>query len=419
MEPELQQNRVFTREEVVARYRLVRAKTEALVAPLAVEDTVVQPMPDVSPPKWHLAHTTWFFEHFCLDELQQGYQRHHPQYGYLFNSYYDAVGARTPRPNRGFMTRPTLAEVMDFRRAVDAAMVEWLMACPQAQWPELAERTILGTHHEQQHQELLLTDIKYILHVNPLAPVYAMQAVPESEAAALDWVGFSGGLFELGHPADQGFAYDNECPRHRVQLAPFEIANRLVTNGEYLAFVEAGGYRSPVYWLSEGWGTVQAEGWQAPLYWFERDGRWYEYTLHGVRLLDTMAPVTHVSYYEADAYAMWKGCRLPTEAEWELAAAAQPLAGLFVDTGVYQPVARTDGNWFGSVWQWTGSAYLSYPGYRREPTAFGEYNGKWMVNQQVLRGGSVATPSDHYRKTYRNFFHADKRWQFTGIRLAR
>ena len=413
-----------------ARYRAVRAQSQALCAPLLPEDTVVQPTLDVSPPKWHLAHTTWFWETFLLREFAPGYQEFHPQYAYLFNSYYNSLGSRVNRADRGTLSRPALAEVLAYRAHVDAALLALLES--GAELPDsFFELLELGLQHEQQHQELLATDIKYILSTSPLAPAYlpppALPAASD-EAPPATWLPVPGGVYRIGFQ-ENGFCFDNELAAHEVLLAPFEVQNRLVTNGEFLEFMAAGGYRDFRYWMGEGWDLAQAQGWEAPLYWVQQQGSWFRFTHHGLRPVELAAPVTHISFYEADAYANWAGARLPTEAEWEAAARYfEPAVqtGTWLESSLFdpQPVpAAADPTQchqlLGDCWEWTYSAYHAYPGYQRAAGALGEYNGKFMVNQLVLRGGSCATPESHIRVSYRNFFHADKRWQFTGLRLAR
>lgn len=405
------------------RYRAVRRFTEALCTPLAVEDYVVQTMTDVSPTKWHLAHTTWFFETFVLAPHATGYRPFHPQYAYLFNSYYVQAGERHCRDRRGYLSRPTVEEVYRYRAYVDEHMTRLLETAGTATRQAIEPLVEIGLHHEQQHQELLLTDIKHVFSVNPLRPAYAaLQPRPSAPAPPLGWVAFGEGLHTFGHEGE-GFAYDNEGPRHRAFLHAFELATRPVTCGEYLAFMDDGGYRRPELWLSEGWATAQAGGWTEPFYWERHDGQWYHYTLSGLRPIDEAEPVCHVSYFEADAYARWVGARLPEEREWELAARSVPVAGNFVEDGHYHPVPAVPGEGllqlFGDLWEWTRSPYAPYPGYEPAPGALGEYNGKFMCNQFVLRGGSCATSRTHIRPTYRNFFPPAATWQFTGIRLAR
>lgn len=433
-----------TKAGLVDYFKRVRRLTEALCSPLVTEDYIVQPIDDVSPPKWHLGHTTWFFETMFLVGLKPGYRPYHPQYAYLFNSYYHSLGERWNRPQRGVLSRPTVAEVYEYRRAIDEAMTAFILELDEPDWARISELIVLAINHEQQHQELLVADIKYILAANPLHPVYDSAQLlsqlgnspvspspggPQAEpgAVALMYVPLQAGLYEIGYE-QAGFCYDNEQPRHRFFLNDFALANRLVTNREYLAFVEDGGYSDFRHWLSDGWDAVQEKGWTAPLFWKETDGEFVEITLHGVKDLDLDQPVCHVSYYEAEAYASWAGKRLPTEQEWEVAATREVSAiraGNFMDTGLLQPrpaaVPRDSteiAQLFGDVWEWTQSAYLPYPGYRHAEGPLGEYNGKFMINQMVLRGGSCATPQDHFRITYRNFFQPDKRWQFIGIRLA-
>jgi ergothioneine biosynthesis protein EgtB len=388
-EPEL----VFTQ-----RYREVRAATEALTASLSPEDCQVQSMPDASPAKWHLAHTSWFFETFLLTPLLQRYEPIDPRYSVLFNSYYVGVGDRHPRPQRGLLTRPSLQEVHAYRQHVDAAMVGLMARLPLPVWKDLVE---LGLHHEEQHQELILMDVQHALSLNPLQPAYRSGKVERWDDRPTEWIDVPGGLYEIGHDGN-GFAFDNEAPRHRVWLEPFGIADRLVTVADYLGFIDAGGYRSPELWLSDGWAAVQSEGWTAPLYWQKSGSGWTRFSLEGRNAIDAAAPLLHVSYYEADAFARWAGCRLPTEAEWEIAS---------VQSGFYHSADQ--------AWQWTASPYVGYPGYAPAAGAVGEYNGKFMANQMVLRGGSFATPANHSRSSYRNFFPPSARWLFSGIRLMR
>jgi ergothioneine biosynthesis protein EgtB len=401
------------------RYAEIRALTETLAAPLSAEDQCVQSMPDASPTKWHLAHTTWFFETLVLKPHAAGYREYNPRYAYLFNSYYEALGARHPRPSRGLLTRPQVEDVMAYRHHVDAAMSELFASAATDAFAQIAE---LGLHHEQQHQELLLTDIKHAFSCNPLLPAYVPPvptAVPEP--APLEWIAMRGGIVDIGHE-DEDFAFDNERPRHPVMLAPFRLASRPVTNGEYLEFMEDGGYAKPQFWLSDGWATVQREGWTAPLYWLRGDSGWDAFTLNGVQPVKRDEPVTHVSFYEAAAYAAWAGKRLPTECEWEAVAGHAPVEGNLLDPARPHPkaAARAGGlqQLYGDVWEWTRSAYDPYPGFKPFGGAAEEYNGKFMCGQLVLRGGSCATPASHIRATYRNFFPPASRWQFSGIRLA-
>jgi ergothioneine biosynthesis protein EgtB len=408
-----------TASPVAAALHAARAATLALAQPLSAEDMTAQSMPDASPTKWHLAHTTWFFETFVLAEL--GAPAYHPTYARLFNSYYNTVGPQHARPQRGLLSRPSLDEVLRYRLYVDDAVAHALPTLP----PALQDRLVLGLHHEQQHQELILTDILHLLAQNPLQPAFRRPA-PEDmspEPASTSWSQANrmwhehpGGILAIGHAGD-GFAFDNESPRHRVLLQPFALATRPVTNGEYLTFIADDGYNRPELWLSDGWDAVQRGGWAAPLYW--SDDLRTRFTLRGPLPIDPAAPVCHVSYYEADAYARWAGARLPTEAEWEAIAADQPRTGNFVESGRLDPAPQRVPAMFGDVWTWTASPYVAYPGYRPPEGALGEYNGKFMCNQIVLRGGSCATPSSHIRASYRNFFHPEARWQFSGIRLAR
>jgi ergothioneine biosynthesis protein EgtB len=421
-------------QALLADYQRVRKFTEALAAPLAIEDYVIQTMPDVSPTKWHLAHVTWFFETFVLSPNAPNYRPLNPLYAYLFNSYYESVGPRHPRPSRGLLSRPTVVDVYAYRAHVDEQMEELLNYADEALFARLAPIIVLGLHHEQQHQELLLTDIKHVLSFNALRPAYVNQAtdavVPLAtgvEASRnLGWVARAGGLQQIGFEADS-FAFDNESPRHVEYCEPFVLADRLVTSGDYLDFINDGGYQRPELWLSAGWGTVQEQGWEAPLYWERQDSQWLTFSLSGgMRPLDVREPVCHISYFEADAYARWADARLPTEAEWESVAVDASAEGNFVEGGLFHPTPLLDrpssdrpSQMFGDVWEWTQSAYSPYPGFKPAAGAIGEYNGKFMCNQYVLRGGSCATSESHIRPTYRNFFPPDARWQFTGLRLAR
>jgi ergothioneine biosynthesis protein EgtB len=411
-------HRHLSPDVLAARFARVRTRTAELAAHLAPEDCQIQSMRDASPTKWHLAHTTWFFETFVLEAYAGGYRVFDPAFRTLFNSYYNGIGEQHPRDRRGLISRPDLAAVQGYRTAVDDAVMSLL--------PGLDARALaiveLGLHHEQQHQELILTDILHAMAANPIEPAVRDGDVPPAPVAApMQWHRFEGGLVRIGHRGD-GFTFDNERPAHDVMLVPFELASRAVTAGEYAAFIGDGGYRRPELWLSNGWSVVQAQDWQAPLYWRRDGGQWTQLTLRGRRPVDLDAPVCHVSHYEADAFARWAGARLPSEQEWERAAASEAVSGNFADTGPWVPRPATSAGLtqlFGDVWEWTGSAYLPYPGYRTADGAIGEYNGKFMSDQWVLRGGSLATPSDHIRATYRNFFPADARWQFSGFRLAR
>jgi ergothioneine biosynthesis protein EgtB len=420
-------------ERLLARFHQIRDFTNSLCANLEPEDCVVQSMPDVSPTKWHLAHTTWFFETFILKKFSPGYRPEIPEYAYLFNSYYNAAGDMHRRDLRGLISRPTVGQAQRYRASIDSHIDNLLSRADEKLLDEIEPILILGFHHEQQHQELLVTDIKHVFAQNPLYPVFR-EAKTEarslaklgSQSSPLDFLDFEETVIAIGHDG-RGFAYDNEGPRHRALVHAFSLASRPVTNGEYLAFIEDNGYSRPEFWLSLGWMTVNESasgGWQAPLYWTKRDGKWWNFTLSGFRPVDESEPVTHVSYFEADAYANWAGGRLPTEFEWERAALDCPIEGNFVDDENFHPRAKSANEkrlhqMFGDVWEWTRSAYSPYPGYRAAPGALGEYNGKFMCNQYVLRGGSCATSRSHIRRTYRNFFQPEKRWQFTGIRLAR
>ncbi|HEX3662735.1 MAG TPA: ergothioneine biosynthesis protein EgtB [Acidobacteriaceae bacterium] len=414
---------VLTLPGITEEFCRVRGRSVQLCAPLTPEDMMVQSCADASPAKWHLAHTTWFFETFLLREFVPGYRPFHPDFVWLFNSYYNAVSEQPEKKLRASFARPTAEEILAYRGYVDSAMEELL----SGEVPEpVRARVVLGLNHEQQHQELLLTDIKHAFWSNPLHPVYAERGVGDGtrQVAPLEWLEFDGGLAEIGY-AGSDFCFDNETPRHRVFTEPFRLASRPVSCEEYLAFMEAGGYGRPELWLSEGWTTVQSERWQAPLYWRKAEsGAWEVFTLGGLVPLEERlgTPVCHVSYFEADAYARWARKRLPTEAEWETAAAGVPVAGNLMEGEKFHPRAGQGASkleqLYGDVWEWTASAYLPYPGFAPLPGALGEYNGKFMCNQMVLRGGSVATPASHIRATYRNFFPPATRWQFSGVRLA-
>ncbi|MCB8839535.1 ergothioneine biosynthesis protein EgtB [Aurantimonas sp. VKM B-3413] len=405
-------------------FRRVRQDSVSLGKPLSDADATVQSMPDASPAKWHLAHTTWFFETMVLAPNVSDYRPFDQSFNYLFNSYYETVGERHPRPKRGMITRPDLATIFAYREHVDAA-VEALLE--QGAGEEISTLVELGCHHEQQHQELLLTDILHLFAQNPLRPAYKDPqplAVGASEADPVQYKSFEGGIVEIGHDG-QGFAFDSEGPRHRTLIEPFRLADRLVTNGEWMEFMADGGYRDPLLWLSAGWATILTEGWDRPFYWEERDGEHFTMTLRGAQPVDPAAPVTHVSYFEADAFATWAGRRLPSEAEWEHVAASCPMAGNFADSGHLRPRPAQNAagageirQMFGDVWEWTRSPFAPYPRFKPVEGAVGEYNGKFMCGQFVLRGGSCATPGGHIRPTYRNFFPPDARWQFSGLRLA-
>ncbi len=406
---------------LIDHYNKVRQHSLRLAEPLSDEDCGAQSMPDASPVKWHLAHTTWFFETFILESMEAAFTPFHPAFRVLFNSYYNGVGEKHPRAQRGLLTRPGMAQVRAYRIDVDARIARLLAGeLARDERERLSMLLALGLEHEQQHQELLLTDVKHLLAQSALFPAYLDNTAPLAPQAAQPtaWLAFDGGLAQIGHAGD-GFCFDNELPRHPQYVAPFELATALVTNGEFLAFIEAGGYRSAHLWLAEGWDWVRSAQLACPLYWQRDDaGHWQEFTLFGLRPLELQAPAVHLSLFEADAYAHWAGARLPTEAEWEVAA-----QGVAVQVGQLHPAAGVPGaglrQMFGHCWQWTSSSYAPYPGYRTAPGALGEYNGKFMLNQYVLRGSSCATPAGHARASYRNFFPAGARWQFSGIRLAR
>ncbi|KTC72481.1 methyltransferase [Legionella birminghamensis] len=419
----------MNRAQLRNSYQTIRNQTETLCGPLVTEDFVIQAMEDVSPPKWHLAHTSWFFETFILQDFVTNYQRFHDDFHFLFNSYYQGVGSPFPRPKRGLLSRPTVNEVFGYRRAINHQMLEMIDNLSDEQIQRVTPLITLGLHHEQQHQELLLMDIKYNFSINPLFPIYkqAKNTPNPGGTSPLQFIGMPGAVAEIGHE-DGGFCFDNERPRHSTILMPYALANRLVTNAEYLEFIEAQAYEEPQWWLADGWDWCQNQHIRCPLYWHRIDGQWHIFGLSGLKPLVPGEPVAHISFYEADAYARWRGCRLPTEAEWEHFASHckfRPETDNFMDKGIYHPVPffqqskEHSYQLFGDLWEWTSSCYSAYPGYRSLEGSLGEYNGKFMNNQRVLRGGSCATPAAHIRTTYRNFFQADKRWVFSGIRLAR
>lgn len=414
------------RKQLIDKFNYIRNFSLELCKPLVTEDYVVQSMPDVSPTKWHLAHTSWFFETFILKENDKNYKSLHPQYSYLFNSYYIQAGKRFLRNQRGLITRPTVKQVFEYRDYIDEKIRNFIETAPEEILNKFASVLEIGFNHEQQHQELMLTDIKHVFSINPLYPVYSENENFISENIPdLNWIKFDEGIYEIGHDG-KNFSYDNEMPRHKEFINSFKLASRLITNAEYLEFIEDGGYNKPEIWLSDGAAEVAVQNWHAPLYWEKKGDNWYVFTLNGLKELNLNEPVCHVSYYEADAFARWAGCRLPTEAEWETASNQIQIKGNFVETRNFHPVplhVKNNGTqldqMFGDVWEWTRSAYSPYPGYKILPGALGEYNGKFMSNQMVLRGGSCATSETHIRKTYRNFFPPNARWQFMGIRLSK
>jgi ergothioneine biosynthesis protein EgtB len=398
------------------RFAEIRHTSVRITEGLTAEDQMVQSMPDASPTKWHLAHTTWFFETFILQPHVDGYKPFDPRFRILFNSYYKQLGAHPWRGARGLMSRPTLSQVEAYRAYVDDALLAYLDSAGS----EVLELIELGLNHEQQHQELILTDIKHALWSNPLRPEFSTETLDAAPSSPLSWTEIEGGIHLIGHRG-AGFAFDNESPQHEVLLRPFRIASRDVTNAEYLEFIEDAGYRRPELWLSEGWDTLNAQGWNAPLYWERREDGWRQFAQRDMKRVNPAEPVCHISYYEADAYARWRGARLPSEQEWEIAAVRLPSCGTFLEDHIFHPqAARGEGNqqMLGDVWQWTASPYVAYPGFRPASGSLGEYNGKFMCNQLVLRGGSCATPRSHIRPTYRNFFPPHARWQFSGLRLA-
>lgn len=418
-------NQVARNKLLGRRFRAIRNVTQRLCDSLSPEDCAAQSMPDASPAKWHLAHTTWFFETFVLKREVEDYVAYHPRFEFLFNSYYNSVGEQFSRPDRGLLTRPSFDDVLEYRAHVES-VVSALLDDPDRLSDDSLDVIELGLHHEQQHQELLLTDVKHLLGQNPLFPAYRATKEPaEIPIQSLAWHAYEGGLREIGH-VGSNFAFDNESPRHRVHLEGFELASRPIRNGEYAAFIAAEGYSRPDLWLSEGWAMLQSEGWDSPLYWVRDSDRWWNFTLAGLNPLRSEEPVCHVSLFEADAFARWAGCRLPTEAEWEVAAEGASIEGNLLEGGRFRPEAMPrnavqpgPAQLFGDVWEWTTSAYSAYPGFRPAAGALGEYNGKFMSSQVVLKGGSCVSPRSHLRASYRNFFPPEARWQFSGIRLAR
>lgn len=413
------------RKELSEAYKKVRELSCELASPLSTEDYVVQSMPDVSPTKWHLAHTSWFFEEFVLSKIYPQYRPLHPQYSFLFNSYYVQAGQRHCRPKRGLISRPTVEEVYNYRSYVDDSMRSLFKNIKNEKFSEIAPVIHIGINHEQQHQELILTDIKHVFSQNPLYPVYKKsRKTPKNRTDNKPfWMDFGGGVYEIGNNG-QDFGYDNEFPRHKTYIEPFSLFSRLITNAEYMEFIDDGAYIKPELWLSDGWNAVQTNGWSAPIYWEKVDGKWYNFTLHGFTEINPDEPVCHVSFYEAEAYSRWAGARLPSEFEWEVASEGLKIKGNFVDDKNFHPIPLTSNNgklgqMYGDLWEWTRSPYSPYPGYKTPPGALGEYNGKFMCNQMVLRGGSCATSRSHVRNCYRNFFPPDSRWQFMGIRLAK
>ncbi len=417
----------INRENLIERFKSVRNFSHTLCKPLVTEDYVIQSMPDVSPTKWHLAHTSWFFEAFILSKVRENYKSLHPQYNFLFNSYYVQVGKRHTRAYRGLLSRPTVEQVYDYREYVNKNMIDFLENSDEKIFNEFSFVVEVGLNHEQQHQELLLTDIKHVFSVNPLNPVYIEKnnSILNNDVPPMEWINFDEGVYEIGFD-DKSFCYDNETPKHKEFVQSFKLGTRLITNKEYIEFINDGAYKNAPLWLSDGWATVEKENWQAPFYWEKKDGEWWNFTLTGYKKVNPDEPVCHVSFYEADAFAHWAGVRLPTESEWETASSNIKIEGNFVENQNFHPTALKNNNgekslrqMFGDVWEWTRSSYSPYPGYKTLPGALGEYNGKFMSSQLVLRGGSCATSETHIRKTYRNFFPPNARWQFMGIRLAK
>jgi len=423
-QPKLEKMGRHSKQNLIDRYKTIRNFSEELVSPLETEDFVVQAIDNTSPTKWHLAHVSWFFETFVLEKAIPDYESLHPQYSYIFNSYYLQTGEPHTRSKRGLLSRPTVEQVFEYRRYVDDQILNFIDGASDEQIDEFGPVIEIGNHHEQQHQELMVTDFKYMFAQNPLYPKYKELDAPRGvNPDPINWINFDEGIYRIGNDGGE-YTYDNEHPRHRKFLEPFALSDRLVTNGEFMEFMEDGGYRRSPLWLDDGWATVKENSWDSPLYWCKRDGEWHHYTLGGLRKVKPNEPVTHLSYYEADAYARWAGARLPREAEWEVAADDRPYNGNFVEEGNFHPRPLQENSnglkqMYGDVWEWTMSSYEPYPGYEPLPGALGEYNGKFMCSQYVLRGGSCATSKTHIRNTYRNFFYPDARWQFNGIRLAK
>ena len=409
----------MSRETLQEEYRRIRRFSEQLCQPLAPDDYQIQSITETSPPKWHLAHITWFFETFVLGHFRPDYAPFDANFHYLFNSYYYTIGAMHPRPRRGLLSRPTLQQILEYRRHVDARVNDLIATADSAEREVLDFRITLGLHHEQQHQELLLMDIKHNLSVIPFRPAYRSDLEsPQGEAPPVNWHEQESGLHSIGHRGN-GFAYDNETPRHSVLIREHRLADRLVTNAEYLEFIEDGGYQNPALWLADGWVRLQQDGWCHPLYWEPGDGAWSQFTLGGTRRLNPHEPVCHISFYEADAYARWRGKRLPREEELELMLDTQPITGNFVESDLLHPAPAGDGGqWYGDLWTWTASPYTPYPGFKPLAGSMGEYNGKFMSSQMVLKGGCCATSASHIRPSYRNFFYPHERWMFSGLRLA-
>jgi ergothioneine biosynthesis protein EgtB len=408
------------RERLMDAFNSVRDFTETLCRPLENDDYQIQSIVQTSPPKWHIAHVSWFFEAFVLTHFDSGYKPFHPQFDYLFNSYYYTHGLMHPRPKRGLLSRPTVGDVYQYRAHVNHYLQQLISRVEERHWDELVCRVTLGLNHEQQHQELLMMDVKHNFWCNPLKPSYRNDLKTSLYSArAMRWVAQAGGVYSIGQDPGNGFAFDNETPPHQVLLQDYRLSDRLVTNGEYLAFIEDGGYGEPALWLSDGWALIQREGWLHPLYWEQDTGDWVQFTLGGLRPLNRSEPVCHLSYYEADAYARWAGKRLPLESELEVVLSQQPMTGNFINADQCHPApAGNGGQWFGDLWTWSASPYAAYPRFKPLAGAMGEYNGKFMANQIVLKGGSCVTSADHVRASYRNFFYPDERWAFTGLRLA-